>query len=339
MGSARTIFTAPQQLLQKVEGIGETRAAAIKAFRDFDTAAKEIEFIQQYHIQPIFITDEAYPKRLLNCYDSPTLLYYKGQANLNESKIIAIVGTRTNSEYGRLITEQLLAGLAGSEILVISGLAHGIDAIAHRAALKNGLPTIGVLAHGLSQVYPNQHTSLAREMIHQGGGLLTEFRSPAEPDRHQFPARNRIVAGMSDATIVIETGVKGGSMITAELANGYNRDVFAIPGRANDAKSAGSNYLIRHHKALLINNADELLESLDWKPRQVQSPKPQKQLFIELTADERIVVELLKGRESMHIDEINLRSGLSNSSVAAAILNMEMQNVIFARPGRYYSLQ
>lgn len=340
-GTARAIFQCPAHSLKRIEGIGESRAAAIKSFRDFAVAEKEIAFIEQFRITPLFITDPAYPKRLLNCHDAPILLYYKGSADLNASKVIAVIGTRTHTEYGRMATEKLIADLAGLGILVISGLAHGIDAIAHKAALQNGLPTVGVLAHGLSQVYPSRHTGLAREIVKEGGGLLTEFMSPAIPDKHQFPARNRIVAGMSDATIVVESGVKGGSMITAELANGYNRDVFAFPGKTTDPKSAGCNHLIRNHKAFLLTDAAALKESMNWENGAHPTGKNnrQKAIFIELSSEERLLMDLLNETGSMHIDEINLRSGLSNSTVAAAILNMELQNIIFARPGKRYSLQ
>ena len=192
---------------------------------------------------------------MLNCYDSPTLLYYKGEADLNGDKIVAIIGTRNHTDYGKQITEQLVEELTEQNVVVVSGLAYGIDAIAHKAAVKNNLPTVGVLAHGLDQVYPPQHTGLAKEMLKAGGGLLTEFRSKSKPDKHNFPTRNRVVAGMSDATIVIETGIKGGSMITAELANNYNKDVFAFPGKVTDTKSAGCNYLIKNNKAILLTDA------------------------------------------------------------------------------------
>ncbi|MCG2617124.1 DNA-processing protein DprA [Terrimonas sp. NA20] len=340
LGSARAIFTCPIDTLKKIEGIGELRAAAIRKFNDFNLAEQEMKFIQQYQISPLFINDPAYPKRLLHCYDCPTLLYYKGSADLNNPKTIAVIGTRTNTEYGRIVTDQLIEGLSSLGILVVSGLAHGIDAIAHRAALKNGLPTVGVLAHGLSQVYPAGHTSLAREIVKEGGGLLTEFRSPAIPDRHQFPARNRIVAGMTDATVVVETGVKGGSIITAELANGYNRDVFAFPGKISDPRSAGCNHLIRCNKAGLISDAASLLETMNWgtETKMTGRRSGQKAIFIELTKEEQVLADLLRGRDAVHIDEINLRSGLPNSVVAAAILNMELQNLVLTHPGKRYSL-
>jgi DNA processing protein len=333
------IFSTKKSALEKIEGIGTVRAQNIKSFTGFDKAAAELEFISQYKITPLFITDQRYPQRLLNCYDSPTLLYYRGTADLNATKIVAVIGTRNHTEYGKQQTEKLVTTLASHNITVISGLAFGIDGIAHKTAVKNQAPTVGVLAHGLDQLYPPEHSNLARDMINNGGGLLTEFRKGTFADRHNFPIRNRIVAGMSDATIVIETGIKGGSMITAELANGYNKDVFAYPGKVTDTKSAGCNYLIKTNKATLLTDAEQLLEYMGWQEaKQTKTVKKQKELFIELSNEEKIIVDLLKQKEQTHIDEIHLQSGLSSSAVAAAILNLELQSVITALPGKIYSL-
>lgn len=333
------IFKARKTELEKIEGIGGIRATCIKSFTGFSKAEEEIKFIEKYNIKPLFITAKEYPQRLLNCYDSPTLLYYKGTADLNASKIITIIGTRNNTDYGKQVTEKLIKEITTQNVLVVSGLAFGIDAIAHKSAIKNQLPTVAVLAHGLDQIYPAEHSSLAKEIIKEAGGLLTEFRNNSKPDKHNFPIRNRIVAGMSDATIVIETGIKGGSMITAELANGYNKDVFALPGRVTDAKSTGCNYLIKSNKAMLLTDAQELIEVMNWAPKQARDKRKQKELFIELTADEKIVIDILKEKESVPIDEINFKSGLSSSAVAAAILNLELQNVIRSLPGKMYNLQ
>lgn len=222
-------------------------------------------------------------------------------------------------------------------------MAYGVDAIAHKAAVKNNLPTVGVLAHGLDQIYPSDHSGLAKDMLKNGGGLLTEFRSKTNPDKHNFPTRNRIVAGMSDATIVIESGIKGGSMVTAELANGYNKDVFAFPGKVTDNKSAGCNYLIKSNKAMLLTDAQQLIEIMGWEERKQKSNsgsrgKSQKEIFIELSKDEKIIIDILNEKETAHIDEINLRSGLSSSAIAAAILNLELQNVVYGLPGKIYKL-
>lgn len=336
-GSASAIFKASQATLEKLENIGTVRAKSIKNFKDFDVAKKELEFIEKYSIQTLFITDKAYPQRLLNCYDSPTLLFYKGSADLNASKILAIVGTRSNTDYGKLVTEKLVEELAPHNITIISGLAYGIDAIAHKTALKNSLPTIGVVGHGLDKIYPSDHAGLAKDMVKNNGGIVSEFFSGTKAEKHHFPLRNRIVAGLSDATLVVETHIKGGSMITAKLADAYNRDVFAVPGRTTDYKSGGCNHLIKHNKALLVSNAAELLEVMGWVEKKLK-PKKQKELFIELSDDEKIVVHLLQQKESLHIDELNAQSQLSSSAIAAATLSLELQQVITSLPGKMYKL-
>jgi len=290
-GDAQTIFKTKKSTLEKIDGIGSIAARAIKDFSDFRICEEEIEFIQKHKIRPLFISDDDYPKRLLNCYDSPALLYYKGNADLNSAKIISVVGTRNNTDYGKNTCEQMLQELAEEEILVVSGLAFGIDTIAHKVSLKNKIKTVGVMAHGLDKIYPAPNKMLAKEMLSHGG-LLTSFMSRTNPDRQNFPSRNRIVAGICDALIVIESSVKGGSLITAELANSYNKDVFAIPGRVNDSRSEGCNHLIKNNKALLITSAADLLHIMNWKegPKKI---RPQRELFIDLQPDERIIVDIL----------------------------------------------
>lgn len=336
-GDAQSVFKAKKKDLENIEGIGTVRAGSIKAFDNFQSSEEEIAFIEKYKITPLFITNKNYPQRLLNCYDSPTLLYYRGNADLNTSKIIAVVGTRHHSEYGKTVCEKLIEELAGENILVISGLAFGIDTIAHKTALKNNLQTVAVLAHGLDRIYPSQNKSLAKQMTGQGG-LLTEFISQTNPDKQNFPKRNRIVAGMSDAVIVIETGKKGGSLITAELGNNYNKDVFAIPGRVNDSKSEGCNYLIKNNKAALINNAEDLLELMNWKQFTKPAAKKQRELFIELSPDEKLVVDILQQKENIHIDELYFKSNLNSSAVAAALLMLEMQGIVTSMPGKLYKI-
>lgn len=336
-GSAEAIFHAPKKTLEAVEGIGTIRANSIKNFKDFSKAEEEISFIKKYKITTLFITDKEYPQRLLNCYDSPPLLYYKGNADLNSTRIIALVGTRNNNEYGKNICEKLIEELKNEDILIVSGLAFGIDTIAHKNSIKNNLMTVGVLAHGLDRIYPAQNSALAKQMI-SCGGLLTEFRSNTIPDKQNFPGRNRIVAGISDAVIVIESGIKGGSLITAELANGYNKDVFAFPGRVDDTKSEGCNYLIKNNKAALITRADDLLENMGWKKLKKTSPKKQKELFIELSSEEKIVVGILQSQDQVHIDELYFKSRLSSSSVAQALLMLEMQGIVSSLPGKIYKI-
>ncbi|MCH5600054.1 DNA-processing protein DprA [Niabella ginsengisoli] len=331
------IFKAPKKLLEKIDGLGEVRIKKIRDFKDFTTAEKEIAFIEKYKISPLFINDSAYPQRLLNCYDAPIMLYYRGSAHLNQSKVIAIVGSRAHTEYGKSITENMISELAQEDILVVSGLAYGIDSVAHRACLKNNIQTVGVLAHGLDKIYPSHHTDMAKDMI-KHGGLLTEFRNETIPDRHNFPSRNRIVAGMSDATIVVETDIKGGSMITAELANGYNKDVFAFPGKIMDKKSTGCNYLIKSNKALLLTDAQQLLEAMGWTDNKKAKRAATRELFLNFTADEKVIIDLLTENPTLSIDEINLRTSLSSSAIAASILSLEMKNVLQRLPGKLYQI-
>jgi DNA processing protein len=335
-GNATQVFHAKKKELEAIEGIGSVRARSIKDFSDFERAEKEIIFIEKFRITPLFITEPVYPRRLLNCYDNPILLYYRGNADLNTSKIIAIVGTRNNNEYGKNVCEKFIEELADHNILVVSGLAFGIDSLAHKTALKNGLQTVGVLAHGLDRIYPTQNKLLAKQMI-SAGGLLTDFISDTNPDKQNFPKRNRIVAGICDAVVVIETGIKGGSLITAELANGYNKDVFAIPGRITDAKNEGCNYLIKNNKASLVTSADDVLENMGWKEHKKITPKKQRELFIDLTPNEKIIAGILQGGQ-FHIDEIFLRSGLNSSAVASALLTLEMQSIVQSSPGKIYQL-
>jgi DNA processing protein len=335
-GNAESIFKASKKELENIEGIGAIKANSIKLFDDFSSAEKEILFIEKYKINALFLTDSLYPKRLLNCYDSPTILYYRGNADLNQSKIINIIGTRNNTDYGKQLVDQLINDLQALNVLIVSGLAYGVDAIAHKAAVQYNLPTVGVLAHGLDKIYPAQHAALAKQML-LNGGLLTEFRKETMPDRHNFPRRNRIVAGMSDATIVVETAAKGGSMITAELANGYNRDVFAFPGKVTDSKSAGCNQLIKNNKAILLTGADQLIEMLGWVNKK-HKRREQKELFITLTDDEQILLNIMKEKETVHVDELFIKSGLASSTVAASMLSLEFQNVIASLPGKMYKL-
>ncbi len=335
-GSATAIFSARLKDLAAVEGIGTYRAGQIKNFKDHSLAENELTAIAAKNIELLFITDEKYPRRLRNCPDAPLVLFYKGNADLNHNRMVSIIGSRHHTEYGRWATEQLIQALKPFQVTVISGLAYGVDAIAHKAALQQKMETIGVLAHGFKTIYPGLHKSLASEMIERGG-LLTEFMFDELPDRHHFPKRNRIVAGMSDATVIIETAIKGGSMITADLAFQYNRDVFALPGRINDAKSSGCLQLIAENKATPFISSTHFLEAMGWM--EIKKKKnTEKKLFHELSSQEQIIVDLLQAKESLHIDEIYLQSKLSNSEMAAAILSLELQNIILPHPGKYFRL-
>jgi DNA processing protein len=338
-GSAEAIFKARLMDLERVESMGTLAAASIKEFNDFSLVEQEMAFIEKYKIQTLFLNDKKYPQRLLQCFDSPAMLFYKGTADLNASKMVAIVGTRKCTDYGTSFTDKLVNILENENAVIVSGLAYGIDAAAHKAALKYKLPTVGVVAHGLNKMYPAAHADLAKEMLKQGGGILSEFFTSTKADIHHFPLRNRIVAGMCDATIVIESEIQGGSMITAKLADSYNRDVFALPGRTTDKKSSGCNYLVKHNKAIMLTDPEDLLEAMGWKRATQTKLAPQRELFIELSPEERSVLQILQEKETVHIDELNLRSGLSSSITAATILNLELKHVIASLPGKLYKLQ
>ena len=335
-GNAEDIFKASLKSLSALDGIGEIKAKAIKDFSEFKGIEIELEFCEKHHIQIIGLKDVDYPKRLLQCFDAPTVLYYRGNVDLNTSKIVSIIGTRTNSDYGKQMTEQIIKALNEQQVLIVSGLAFGIDAISHRAALDNGLPTIGVLAHGLDSIYPAQHKNLASEML-KNGGLLTEFPRLTKPDKHNFPRRNRIVAGISDATIVIETALKGGSMITADLAFNYNRDLFAVPGKLTDAKSSGCIKLIQQNKAIIYTNEIDFAEVMGWQPKK-KKPTIQRQLFTNLSEEDQKIINILSLKESTHIDDLFIQSGLSSGTIATCLLTLELQNIIIVLPGKMYML-
>jgi len=334
-GSAREIFNAPIKQLESIEGIGHSRARNIRKFQHFNAAEKEIRFLEKFGIHPLFITNPSYPKRLLNCYDPPTMLFFKGPADLNSARIIAIVGTRKNSEYGKQSTERIIHDLVPFQPIIVSGLAFGIDTIVHKAAIRNQLPTISVLAHGLHTIYPFDNAALAREIINSGG-LLSEFTSGTDPDKHNFPSRNRVVAGISDAVIVVETGLKGGSMITADLGNSYHRDVFAIPGRSTDLKSEGCNFLIRTNKAMLLNNGLELAETLNWTENTPTRKQPQTEMFTNLSAEEKQVLQIIQDSNGVHVDQLAQSIALQGSKLAAALLTLEIHNLVLSLPGKIY---
>jgi len=331
------VFKAPLKELKTISGITEARA---KMFRDkevFRQAEMELEFVKKSNLNTLFFTAENYPKRLLNCDDPPVLLYFKGNANLNASKAVAIVGTRKHTDYGHRLTEDLLDGLQGmDDLLILSGLALGIDTIAHKWSLKNGLPTVGVVGTGLDTIYPHSNKSLAQEMLHNGG-LLTEFPSGTKPDRQNFPVRNRVVAGMSDVTVIVESDVKGGAMITALMAHSYHREVAAFPGRVYDSKSEGPNSLIKRNIAAPLSNADDLLELMNWGKHE-NARSVQKQLFIELAPDEQKIFDLLKEKDSLHADELMFQTSFTSSQLASVLLQMEMKGLIKTLPGKHYRM-
>ena len=276
-GSPKAVFTEKKHLLEKVPGIGEYTAAKIRESKTsaLQRAEKEVQFIEKNKILVYSILDNQYPVRLRECQDAPIVFYYRGNADLHTSRILSIVGTRSATEYGRALTDSLIKDLAGifPDVLIVSGLAYGIDICAHRSSLKHGLPTVGVLAHGLDRIYPALHRHTATEMLNQGG-LLTDFMSETTPDRENFLQRNRLIAGLADATIVVESAEKGGALVTADIAFSYGRDVYTFPGRVSDKYSIGCNRLIQTNKAGLINSAHDLITALCWDVKK-KKPEPE----------------------------------------------------------------
>jgi DNA processing protein len=312
-------------------------AKAVTEQTVFARAEEEIRFMQKHGITPVFYLDAAYPKRLSHCEDSPVMLYMKGETDLNQEKVISIVGTREATDYGRELCEKLVADLALFNPLIVSGLAYGIDIYAHRAALENNLHTVGVFAHGLDKVYPAVHKSTAEKMMRQGA-LLTDFTSGTKPDRENFPRRNRIVAGIADATIVIESKRDGGSLITADIANSYNRDVFAFPGRVGDPTSEGCNNIIKQNKAALIQSAADLIYIMGWEALKPKNVPVQKQLFLELKPDEETLVNVLKEKNAINIDDICHSAKMPMSKVSSLLLTLEFSGIVRSLPGKMYKL-
>lgn len=335
-GGVEAVFREKKKNLLKIPGIGNVMAGSLHKKDIFTRSEKEIGFITQFQITPLFYLEPDYPDRLKHCEDGPLMLYFKGKANLSQKRILSIVGTRIPTEYGKAMCEQIVQDFSDQGVLIVSGLAYGVDTAAHRSSLAAGLPTVGVLAHGLDQIYPFINRPLAEKMI-ENGGLLTEFLSHTSLNRDYFPRRNRIIAGMADATLIIESAQKGGALITADIANSYSRDVFALPGRATDPKSDGCNQLIKSNKAALIQNAADICFMMGWD----QSPHIahiQQKLFTELDEQEKKIFGILEARHEADIDEIYLNSGLTPSKVAAILLKLEFEGLIRSLPGKRYKI-
>lgn len=293
-------------------------------------AEKIFAEIQRNEIEYLFYTDPDYPRRLKQCDDAPLVLYFKGKMDLNESRFVAVVGTRDASGYGKRICSELIQRLAGTNIVVVSGMAYGIDITIHQLCIQYGVETIGVMAHGLEIVYPRLHRSTAGKML-LNGGLISEYPPNTKPDRENFPMRNRIVAGMCDATIVVESKIKGGSLITADLANDYNRDVFAYPGNVFDENSEGCNLLISSNKAHLIRNGEDFLKKMGWD---LTVKKPvQRSIFPGLSPEEQKVVQLLEKSGQMNIDSMAMQLELPSSRLSVLLFQLEMSGLIASVPG------
>lgn len=329
------IFNASLSTLRSIPGIGEHRARAIKNFSKMNAVVQELDYIRSSDIHVLVRGHQTYPSRLEHCIDAPHVLFYKGIGSVNAKRIVGIVGTRSPTPYGLQRTAELVRSISHADCIVVSGLAYGIDTAAHQASIDHGVQTIGVLGHGLDRMYPYSNRQLAARMLEQGG-LLTEFTSGTKPDRQNFPKRNRIVAAVCDALVVVESGDKGGSMITASIANSYNKDVFAIPGRVNDSKSQGCNVLIREHRASLITSGHDLLTAMGWEEKDVRQTVVQRGLFVELEGPEKKVYDAVVENEPVSIDAISLLSELSVHQTAAVLLSLELQGLVAARPGKMY---
>lgn len=334
-GSVEAVYQQSARALSKVPGVGEVLAKQITEGAGLAAADRELNVIDRHQIKALFYLDPDYPQRLKPYHDAPIMLYYRGTADLNHQRIVAIVGTRTPTPKGIHHCETLVSDLQNYDALIVSGLAFGIDGAAHRRSTALGIPNVGVLGHGLSTIYPAQHRQLAIRM-QACGGLLTEFSSEVAVEREHFPMRNRIIAGMCDALVVVETARKGGSMISAYKANDYGKDVFAIPGRLDDPFSVGCNHLIKTHGAALLESAEDIAYLLRWEKSSEQ--EQQARLFADLDEAEQKVVHLLQSTSSLSIDALSLHMSLQNSDIASLLLNLEFKGIVKTLPGKRYVL-
>lgn len=335
-GSAEAVFKLPPGKLQKIRGIGDLLSRTISTKNSFAQAEQMFQQLDQGGYTFLFFTDKAYPPRLKSLYDAPAVLFFKGQGNLNHPRTVGIVGTRRATDYGKRLTEEIVEQLASYQPAIMSGLAYGIDITAHKAALKYGLPTFGVMANGLDTIYPAEHQKTAFQM-QEFGGIVSEQPLGIKPDRRFFLNRNRIIAGLSDVVIVIESARKGGAMGTAEYANNYNRDVFAIPGNLKNPGSEGCNFLIYHNKAQLFLDVPSMVDSLNWGERSGQEKEHLLDLSM-LSQEESQIMSLLRDNGSQHIDDLAWKSQMPMSRLASLLLNLEFQGLIRSLPGKVYGL-
>jgi len=334
-GSAENVFKTTGKTLKAIDGIGDSLVKKLKDKTVFDKAERELEFIEKEKINCLFYKNEHYPERLKHCIDGPVVLFASGNFNFENRKMISIVGTREITSYGTAFCKKLIEDLAVFNPIIVSGFAYGVDIVAHQAAIDNKMQTIGVLAHGLNQIYPKTHKRYIAKM-EENGGFLTEFWSNSNPEKENFVRRNRIVAGMSEATIVIESAEKGGSLITATMANDYNRDVFAVPGRTTDKFSQGCNTLIKTQNANVMTSAADLVYVLGWELGTKEVKPVQKQLFVELDSDEQKVYDYLLKNGKQLLDIIALECDFPIFRISTLLLNMELKGVIRPLPGKLF---
>lgn len=338
-GGVDPIFTDKQlkRSLEKVPGIGPKLIASITDRSVLPAAEKELAYVRKHKLRMYFYLDADFPARLRQAEDAPVLLYVKGRGDLDALRMLSIVGTRTPTEQGRKLCRELVEGLKECGATIISGLAYGIDITAHRASLKQGMPTIGCVAHGLDRLYPGEHAATAHEML-EHGCLVSELPSGSPFAPGNFPARNRVIAGLSDCTVVVESGPKGGSLITADIANSYDREVMAYPGRPSDPRSEGCNRLIQRNQAALVTSAKDVLERMEWLPKGAKKKPVQAALFTELMPEEQALVDIIKEKGRVDIDELCVQSRMSQGKAASLLLNLEFSGVVRSLPGKVYAL-
>jgi DNA processing protein len=337
LGSVDAIFKEKKNLRTVIPGFSKERFRKLNTTKALLEAEKVLDFVDKHNIKTTFFLDKDYPYRLKECADSPILLYSKGDFEFNPIRTVAVVGTRNMTSYGKKLIRELISSLQPYNVQVVSGLAYGVDVYTHRCCLEFDIQTVGVLGHGLDRVYPYQHRSTAQKMIDNKGGLLTEFPNGTTPDRENFPRRNRVVAGMTDATIIIESGEKGGSLITAHLANDYNRDVFAYPGNVDSPYSKGCNSLIANDKAHLVTSSKDITKLLEWELKAKEKPI-QTNLFHQLDGDEKKIVKTLKEFEKISLDVLSVKLKTPVSRLSGLLLNLELKGIVLTLPGKNYTL-
>ncbi len=339
LGSVEALFKEKKKNLIKISGVGELLANNIVNQSVLSRAEEELNFICKNKLECFFLLDNNFPYRLKQCADTPIVLYSKGNVDLNRRKIISVVGTRKASQYGISNCENLIAGLGKhrDDLIVVSGLAYGIDVCAHKAALTNNIPTVAVLGHGLDMLYPSLHRSTAKEII-ANGALVSDFPSFSKLDPKNFVRRNRIIAGLADATVVVESARKGGSLVTADIAGSYNRDVFAFPGRIQDKYSKGCHYLIKTNQAALIESSEDIEFMLSWDIDQNKSGAIQQKLFSNLNADEQEIVTLLQEHGELAIDMLSMKTKLPSNKISALLLSLEFAGFVKPLPGKIFTL-
>lgn len=336
VNSIEEIFTLSKQDLCTKTGLSSSQIEKLKRKEALKKSDKSVQYILQNKVKTTFITDPDYPERLKNCIDSPLLFFSEGNTELNTGRLVSIVGTRAATAYGDSIVRNLIKSFIGQDITVVSGLALGIDTLVHRYCVEFGIPTIAVLGHGIDRIYPARNKGLA-ERMKENGGIMTEFIPGTIPDRENFPKRNRIVAGLSDATIVVESKLKGGSLITANLANDYNRDVFAFPGSINQETSKGCNQLISDQKAHLMQSPSDFLKLMNWDKAPVKKSK-QQSIFTTLNDIQRKIIAALVKTQTTQIDVLSISTSLTIPQLNNELFSLEMDGLIKSHPGNCYSI-